>query len=119
MSTVRASFVPNAEQSAEVDKSVFAHEDMLDGIDKRLVELEREKRWLVAQRNTVSRSQPMHQTLLAPIRRLMPDVLGRVFELSIDDPTPAPIDPSVLSVASDCIGIASLVESIGYLAWLG
>ncbi|KAF8589013.1 hypothetical protein K439DRAFT_1333672, partial [Ramaria rubella] len=87
VSTLRSSFVPDAAQSTEIQLTIALHEKLRDDFDAKLLELQKQTEELQSRREVACETLSLHQALVAPARRLMPEALGEIFEHCIDGPS--------------------------------
>lgn len=82
VSDLRSDSVPD---TTLLQQSVAAHEIFIDDIDERLVKMEREMEELRSLRQAASTELEIHRGLLSPIRRLLPEILEKVFEYAVEE----------------------------------
>lgn len=82
VSDLRSDSVPD---NTLLQQSIAAHENFIDGIDERLVEMERKMEELRSLRKAASTELEIHRGLLSPIRRLFPEILEKVFEYAVEE----------------------------------
>ena len=97
ISTVRSGFVPDREQRSSIRATVVSQEARLDLVDVQLRELKTKMDLLHSQHKAITEAISIEQGLLAPIRRLSPEIMQIIFKYTLGEITSfAPDDVPIL-----------------------